>query len=259
VIRTDKIRCIIVEDEIPSAIELEYVLSQYSFIEIKGIAYDNVEALNLINNVPFDVAFLDINIPLGNGMELAKHIKENNNALNIIFVTAYNMHAIEAFEIQAFDYILKPFDEKRIAITIKHLKEKYINTNQAQNDMVDKISEMINNLNKVDKNLKRIPCEENGIIKLIDVNAIYYCYIEDEKTYVKTFDKSYLTNYILCRIETRTDFFRVHRGYLVNIDKIKELYSWFHGTYKLVINDFEKTEVPVSRSNVHKLKELLGI
>ena len=192
-------------------------------------------------------------------MELAKHIKENNREVAIVFVTAYNMHAIEAFEIQAFDYILKPLDEARIEITINRLKEKYINNNQYQNEMVDKVSQIINSLNKVDINLKRIPCVENGIIKLIDVNTIYYCYIEDEKTYVKTHDKSYSTNYILSKIETRTDFFRVHRSYLVNIDKIRELYSWFHGTYKLVINDIEKTEIPVSRNNVHKLKELLGI
>lgn len=255
----DKIKCIIVEDEIPSAIELKYLLSQFNFVEIIGIAYNNVEALDLINNVSFDVAFLDINIPLGSGMELAKHIKDENKALDIVFVTAYNMHAIEAFEIQAFDYILKPFDEKRIATTINRLKEKYIDNKQDQNDIVHKIGEIINNFNKVDINLKRIPCVENGIIKLIDVNNIYYCYIEDEKTYVKTYDKSYFTNYILCRIETKTNFLRVHRSYLVNIDKIKELYSWFHGTYKLVIDDVEKTEIPVSRSNVRKLKELLGI
>jgi two-component system response regulator LytT len=255
----DKIKCVIVEDEIPSAEELKYVLSQYSFLEIKGIAYDNTEALHLINNVPFDVAFLDINIPLGSGMDLAKHIKDDNRSLDIVFVTAYNMHAIEAFEIQAFDYILKPFDEKRIATTINRLKEKYINNTQIQNDMADKISEIINNFNKVDINLKRIPCEENGIIKLIDVDTICYCYIVNEKTYVKTYDKSYFTNYILSKIETKTNFLRVHRSYLVNIDKIKELYSWFDGTYKLVINDDEKTEIPVSRSNVRKLKELLGI
>lgn len=255
----DKIKCIIVEDEIPAAEELDYVLSQYKFLEIKGIAYDNAEAIDLINNVSFDVAFLDINIPLGNGMELAKQIKSRNNALDIIFVTAYNMHAIEAFEIQAFDYILKPFDEKRIETTINHLKEKYIDNKQDQNEMIDKISEMFNNLNKLDENLKRIPCEENGIIKLVDVSSIYYCYIENEKTYIKTFEKIYLTNYILSKIETRTNFLRVHRSYLVNIDKIKELYSWFHGTYKLVIDDFKKTEIPVSRSNVKKLKDLLGI
>ena len=139
------------------------------------------------------------------------------------------------------------------------LKEKYINNKQNQKDMVNKISEILDKFNYDEKNLKRIPCEENGIIKLVDVSNIYYCYIEDEKTYVKTFEKSYFTNYILCKIEAKTNFLRVHRSYLVNTDKIKELYSWFHGTYKLVIDDFEKTEIPVSRSNVKKLKELLGI
>ena len=172
--KVDKIKCIIVEDEMPSASELEYLLSQYNFIEVIGIAYDNIEAIDLINDVTFDVAFLDINIPLGNGMELARHIKDGNKAIDIVFVTAYNMHAIEAFEIQAFDYILKPFDEDRIATTINHLKEKYIANKQDQNDVVNIISELINNLNKVDINLKRIPCVENGIIKLIDVNTIYY-------------------------------------------------------------------------------------
>lgn len=254
----DKLICVIVEDEIPAAEELKYLLSQYKYIHVKKVAYDGKDGLEAIKDVHPDVVFMDINMPLQNGIELAKQVKNFDNSIDIIFVTAYEEHAIEAFEVNALDYILKPFDEKRINKTIERLvsKRKIISTEERLPDI---INEIINKIDKGEKLVKKIPCERRGKIILVDLKDVYFCYIEGEKTYVKTKDESFLVGCTLHQIEEKTNFFRAHRSYIVNIDNIKELYSWFNGTYKLVMNDMEKSEVPISRNNVKKLKELLGI
>lgn len=254
----DKLICVIVEDEIPAAEELKYLLSQYKSIHVKKVAYDGKEGLEAIKDINPDVVFMDINMPLQNGVELAKQVKSFDDSIDIIFVTAYEEHAIEAFEVNALDYILKPFDEKRINKTIERLinKRKIISKEERLPDI---INEIINKIDKGEKLVKKIPCERRGKIILVDLKDVYFCYIEGEKTYVKTKNESFLVGYTLHQIEEKTNFFRAHRSYLVNMDNIKELYSWFNGTYKLVMDDVEKSEVPISRNNVKKLKDLLGI
>ncbi|MDU1441908.1 MAG: response regulator [Clostridium cochlearium] len=107
-----KINCIIIEDEIPSADELNYILKNYNFINVVGIAQDAIKGLELIRKLNPQAVFLDINMPSKNGMDLAKEIKAFNENIEIIFITAYDEYAVKAFEIQALDYILKPFEEK---------------------------------------------------------------------------------------------------------------------------------------------------
>jgi two-component system response regulator LytT len=252
-------RCVIVEDEIPAVEELKYMLEQYDWIEIKGAAYDSEEGYRLIREVNPDVVFMDINMPGYSGMELAKKVKEYNENIEIVFVTAYEEHAVKAFEVEAVDYLLKPFDEKRMDITMKRLRENLNYKKSSDMDLSISLKEIIGRLDREKKNLRKIACEVNGKIVLIDCDEIFYCYIEDEKTYIKTREKSYLTNYTLAEIEERTEFFRSHRSYLVNIENIKELHPWFHGTYKLIMNDKEKSEIPLSRNNVKKLKDILGL
>lgn len=255
----NKMRCIIVEDEIPAAEELSYIISKHDSIEIEGIAHDGENGMKLIRDKKPDAVFMDINMPLQNGIKLATKVKELDSSIEIIFVTAYEEYAIKAFEVNALDYILKPFDEKRISITISRLEAKWKSKKKDSEELPNIINEIINKIDKEEKLVKKIPCERNGKIILVDTKDIYFCYIEDEKTYIKTKDDSFLVGYTLYQIEEKTNFFRAHRSYLVNMDNIKELYSWFNGTYKLVMNDLQKTEVPISRNNVKKLKELLGI
>lgn len=255
----NKMRCIIVEDEIPAADELSYIISKHDSIEVEGIAHDGENGMKLIRDKKPDAVFMDINMPLQNGIKLATKVKELDSSIEIIFVTAYEEYAIKAFEVNALDYILKPFDEKRISITISRLEAKWKSKKKDSEELPNIINEIINKIDKEEKLVKKIPCERNGKIILVDTKDIYFCYIEDEKTYIKTKDDSFLVGYTLYQIEEKTNFFRAHRSYLVNMDNIKELYSWFNGTYKLVMNDLQKTEVPISRNNVKKLKELLGI
>lgn len=255
----NKLRCVIVEDEIPAAEELNYIISQYDFVKVEGIAHDGERGMEIIKDKKPDAVFMDINMPLQNGIKLASLVKELDSSIEIIFVTAYEEYAIKAFEVDALDYILKPFEEKRIDVTINRLICKLKSRSIDNEKLPNIIHEIINKMDKEEKLVRKIPCERNGKIILVDVKDIYFCYIEDEKTYVKTKDDSHLVGYTLYQIEEKTNFFRAHRSYLVNMDNIKELYSWFNGTYKLVMNDTQKSEVPISRNNVRKLKELLGI
>jgi two-component system, LytTR family, response regulator LytT len=255
----EKLRCVIVEDEIPAADELKYIISQYDFIEIIAIAYDGEGGLNLIKKTNPDAVFMDINMPMQNGIELANNVKKFNRDINIIFVTAYEEYAVKAFEVDALDYILKPFDPQRIDKTVQRLLSKFKAKNMDEIKLPEVIKDILNKLDKEKSYIKRIPCELQGKIVLIDLDEVYYCYIDVDKTYVKVKNKKYVTNYTLREIENKTDFFRAHRSYLINLDKIKELFSWFNGTYKIILSDDDHSEIPISRNNVKKLKELIGI
>ncbi|TDT61892.1 LytR/AlgR family response regulator transcription factor [Fonticella tunisiensis] len=252
------VKCIIVEDEFPSEEELKYLLSQYDFLSIEGSAFDGNSGYEMVKKIVPDVVFLDINLPGMNGIELAKKIRDFNKNISIVFVTAYDEYALEAFELYAMDYVLKPYDERRIYNTIIRIKDR-LDNNVDQDNISDKIEKILVRLQKIDNTLKKIPCEYGGKTVLVDIKDVYYCFIEDEQIYVKLKNKKYYSNYALHEIEERTGLFRTHRSFLVNLDHVKELYPWFHGTYKLVMDDNEKSEIPVSRNNVKRMKEILGL
>ncbi|KOF55774.1 MULTISPECIES: LytR/AlgR family response regulator transcription factor [Clostridium] len=256
----NKIRCIVVEDEIPAMDELEFILNKYEDIQIINRFYDGKAAASFIKKEIPDVIFLDINIPVLNGMKLAKMIKEFNENIAIIFVTAYDKYAISAFELMALDYILKPFDENRIEKTIQRIR-RYMQLRENNiNNIENEIEQIIKKYNKNNiSNINKIPCINNSKIILIDTNDIFFCYIIDEKTCVKLDNKVYITTNSLSEIEEKTGFFRTHRSYLVNLNKVIEIYSWFNGTYKLIMNDNNKSEVPVSRAHVKEFKKVIHI
>lgn len=252
------ITCIIIEDEVPAIEELKYLLSKHENIKILGTALDGESGLQMAKKLLPDVVFLDINMPAKNGIEVSKELKEKYD-LDIVFITAYEEHAVKAFEIDVIDYVLKPFSEERINKTVTRLQDRFGFKKKNNEDLKKQVKNIIRELHATENTVRKIPCELNGKTILIDVKDICLCFTENEKTYVRTREKQFLTNYMLHELEEKTGFFRAHRSYIVNLNNIKELYPWFHGTYKLIINDDNKTEVPVSRSNVKKMKELLGL
>lgn len=252
----NKINCIIIEDEIPSADELNYILKNYNFINIVGIAHDGIKGLEIIKDLHPKGIFLDINIPSKDGINLAKEIKTWNKDIEIIFITAYDKYALKAFEINALDYILKPFEEDRISVAVNRLLE--VVEQKKSNEYLPKIlDEVLGKLQYEESSIEKIPCEHLGKIILVPISKIYFCYTEKNKVYVKTYNISYASNYTLNKLQKKTKFFRAHRSYLVNLDNIKELFSWFNGTYKFVMDDDKNTEVPISRGNVKHLKDIL--
>lgn len=174
----NKINCIIIEDEIPSADELNYILKNYNFINVIGIAQDAIKGLELIKKLSPQAVFLDINMSSKNGMDLAKEIKAFNENIEIIFITAYDEYAVKAFEIQALDYILKPFEEKRINIAINRLLEVVEQKNPDEHipEILDKL---LNKLQLQENSMKKIPCEYCG--KIILIPLIKFIFVIQKK------------------------------------------------------------------------------
>lgn len=249
---------VIIEDEIISAHELEYILHKYPSIIVKGLAYNCTDGYKLIDEAKPDVVFTDINMPQCSGVELAEKIKFYYKNTYIVFVTAYNEYAVKAFEVGAIDYILKPYDEKRIQLTIERLLKKKLYYNYSDFPLSYTIESILSSVGK-EKKCDKLCALSHGKTMLININEAYYCFAENEKNYIKTKNKKYITNNTLSEIEAKTNFFRCHKSFLVNIDNVKELFPWFNGTYKLIMKDDESSEITVSRNNVKKLKELLEL
>jgi two-component system, LytTR family, response regulator len=239
-------RAIIVEDEFLARDELKYFIENYSNIEIKGEFEDGIEVLKFIQNNQVEIIFLDINIPSLDGVLLAKSISKFSRKPYIVFITAYKEHAAEAFEIEAFDYILKPYSESRIISMLKKLE----NSNNHEENNVNKNS--ISN---------KINLWKNEKIIVVDMDDIYYCAASERITHVFTKNDEYSVNLSVSEFYDRLPkdkFFRCHRSYIVSINKIREIIPWFNNTYNLKLQDIDY-EVPVSRSNIKEFKQIMNI
>lgn len=153
------------------------------------------------------------------------------------------------------DYILKPLDEERFKDTIERIRDF---KQKQRDDYFNKKIEntVINILHKYDK---KIPCEKNEKIILIGLDEIIFFYIEGDETFVKTNTDKYVTKFTLNELELKTDFLRTHRSFLVNPNKVNEIHPWFNGTYKLIMDDIQKSEVPVSRSKTKTIRDYYNL
>lgn len=254
-------RAIIVEDEVPAREELEYLIEVYSEIEVTHFFNDGLDVLKFLQEHETDVIFLDINIPSLNGMLLASTISKFTKRPYIVFTTAYKEHAAQAFELEAFDYILKPYDEKRIAAMLSRLEsafkrdqaetmlpEKQLNSQGLQREIPSKASSRIN-LKKNDK------------IIVTDANDIYYAIASEKVTLVYTHQEEYTMPMSITEFDSLLPedlFFRCHRSYTVNLTKIREIVPWFNQTYMLRLKDLT-VEIPVSRSKVKEFRQIMHL
>jgi len=251
------IRVIIVDDEQPAIEELSYILSKYDEIDVVGKYNDAIQALEDIKICQPDVVFLDISMPEIDGFMLAQQIIKLNSNINIIFATAYNEYAVKAFEINAVDYILKPLEDERLNITISKIKDRVNNDVKQKNKNIEKVIDGSTNKLKV----KKIPVWKGERIVLIDPNGILYCNVENSDTYIVTDNQSYHTTDTLCKLEKTLEyynFFRCHRSYLINLEKIDEIIPWFNKTYAVKLNNCEK-EIPISRRQSSQFKKLFNL
>lgn len=258
------LRALLVDDESPARKELRYLLQDYPDLQIIGEAANAIEALELINNLDYSVVFLDIDMPGLKGIDLAKQIGEKENPPAIIFITAHEEFAVEAFCVNALDYLLKPINPKRLDQAIKKLISYTSQTAQnggesSSNSTSSNGKSSSGNGNRL---LEVLPAEQRGKTILLRPEEIIYIYTDKDNVFAKTQKESYLTRFTLRELEARLNpslFFRTHRCYLVNIKRMRELIPYFNGTYSIVVDDNERSEVPVSRTQSRKLKEILGI
>lgn len=247
-----KLKALIVDDEYPARYALRCLLSDFEGIEILGEAANGQEALALVKALDYHVLFLDVSMPGMTGLELGAAVQELSKPPKIVYVTAYDGFAYQAFEVNAVDYLLKPVEPKRLKKAIDKLtivcRE---NTDQEDVDLqpVPQI--------KID----RLPAEKQGKTILVPESDILYAFTEQDCVCVKTYHDKLTTRFTLKELEARLNpqiFFRTHRCYLVNLHKVKEIVPFFNGTYNLVVEDEKQGEVPVSRAQAKKLRKILG-
>lgn len=260
-----KLKALIVDDEYPARQELRYALSNFPNIEIVGEATSAQEALALIKALDYQVLFLDISMPGMTGLELATALQELPRQPYIIFVTAYDEYAVQAFEVNAVDYLLKPVEtgrlKKAIDKVLRLTQESAEAAGEGQNmeaagAPATPAREQMGQI-KID----RIPAEKQGKTVLVAESDIFYAFTEQDYIYIKTYADKLFTRFTLKELEARLNpavFFRTHRCYLVNLHKVKEIVPFFNGTYNLVVDDKENSEVPVSRAQAKKLRKILG-
>lgn len=239
-------KAIIVEDEFLAREELKYFIKNYSSIDVIDEFEDGIEVLKFIQKNEVDVIFLDINIPSLDGVLLAKNISKFSKKPYIVFITALKEHAVEAFEIEAFDYILKPYHETRIIAMLKKLEASF--------------NEQKSSMHKTSVSNK-INLWKNEKIIVVNMDDIYYCVARERITSVFTRNEEYSVSLSITEFYNslpKDKFFRCHRSYIVNISKIKEIIPWFNNTYNLRLQDIDY-EVPVSRSNIKEFKQIMNI
>ncbi len=264
-----KLKALIIDDEYPARQELRYALGNFDSIEIVGEAANAQEALALIKALDYQVLFLDISMPGMSGLELGATIQELPNRPYIIFVTAFDEYALSAFDVNAIDYILKPIEPKRLKKAIdkvikltresKGASEESLRSHEGQDARAGETSSEHKERGPI--KIDRIPAEIQGKTILVSESDIFYAYTEQDNIYIKTFNEKLFTRFTLKELEARLNpqvFFRTHRCYLVNLNKVKEIVPFFNGTYNLVVEDKERSEVPVSRAQAKKLRVILG-
>jgi DNA-binding LytR/AlgR family response regulator len=240
-----KIRTMIVDDEAPICDELEYLLKGEDDIAIVGKFSNSLEALETIRQKPCDLVLLDIKMPGLTGLEFARMLSYQLQPPLIIFITAFAEHALEAFATPAIGYITKPVTYANLAQALEKIRAIAKRSAAVEKPALTKICVL--------QGSKIIPLDKQDIVLV---------YVKDKDVYVRTQAGEYaiaLTMQEIEKILSEQNFLRVHRQYLVNLDKVSEIIPWFHGSYLLRMTDSRSEEVPVSRNKIKELKSIMGL
>ncbi len=238
-------RALVVEDEAPALEELRYGIREAEpQADVDGAA-SAVEALRLLKQHRYDAVFVDVQMPGVSGLELVELMSGLAERPPVVFVTAYDEHAIRAFELRATDYVLKPVSADRLRETLDRLRG------------AGRASAL-----EAPQLLDRLAVEEAGRTKLVDLPDIRYADARDNIVYVHTRDREYPTRFSLNYLEQRLPhppFLRIRRSCIANMRNVVEITPHFNGMYLLRLNDDARSELTVSRGRVRDLRTLLGL
>jgi len=240
-----QVKTVIVDDEQPICDEVEYLLKDHSDVEVAATFNNSQQAFVYISQNHCDLVFLDIQMPGMSGLELAQQLGMLRTPPLVVFLTAFQEHALEAFNTPAVGYITKPITEEKLAKVLAKVRHLLLGREQPEKVPVNKIC--------VTHNGKLIPLDKTDIV---------LAYVKDKDVFVRTKNAEFTAALTLQELESllgEQQFMRVHRQYIVNLDKITEIIPWFHGSYLLRMGDFKTEEVPVSRNKVRFLKSAMGI
>src|SRR5436853_2400825 len=257
------LNAVIIDDEQLARDELNFLLKSVDDVQVVAQGKNGVEGVNLIREHSPDLVFLDVQMPGLDGFGVIKKLLDKKVPLpKIVFATAFDQYAVKAFEVNAVDYLLKPFDKKRVAQSVQRAREK-LETAGTSSDKLDTLVRMLES-QKIPA--AKILLKAAGRLFLVDQKDICYASIEDGVISVVTAGGARLEGQSNCRpleellasLESKL-FWRAHRSYLVNINRIREVVPWFKSSYQLRMDDKKQTEIPVSRAQTKRLRELFGL
>jgi len=261
------LRVLVVDDEQLAREELCYQLEQIDGIQVVAQASNGIEAIGAVEQHEPDLVFLDIQMPGLGGFEVARRLLlHEEEAPALVFVTAFDQHAIEAFEVNAVDYLLKPVESGRLEQALQRARRRVDADRPGPavpaptNDQLEQIVKMMAG-RQTRRDQVAIRVGERFV--LVQAEEIIYASLADESINIVTGQVAGTSNYrTLDDLQARLDpdvFWRVHRSHLVNINKIKEIVPWFSRNYILRMKDAKGTEIPVSRAQTKRLRDYLKL
>jgi len=258
------LRAVVVDDEQLAREELCFQLEQVGGVEIIGQASDGVKALQMVGEIKPDVVFLDVQMPGLTGFEVARRLLLVDAPPSVVFVTAFDQYAIDAFTVNAVDYVLKPVDAKRLEQTLDRLRQRAIPQPTAQMPLSpEDLERVIEAVQARQGRRDQIAIRVGERFILVQADEVVHASLIDDSIVVATQHMSGTSNYrTLDELQARLDpgvFWRVHRSHLVNITKIKEIVPWFSRNFLLKMKDAKTTEIPVSRAQTKRLREYLQL
>jgi two-component system LytT family response regulator/two-component system response regulator LytT len=256
---TMELRAVVVDDEQPAREELLYLLGQIRDVRVVGQADNGIDALDLVQSLEPHIVFLDVQMPGLTGFEVARLLIERETTSHFVFVTAYDQYAIDAFEVNAVDYMLKPVEQGRLEQAVQRVRRR-VSQHQPADDRLERLMHMMDERRQ---RRGQLAVRLGERVMLVQVDDIIYASVDGDTIQVVTSQLSGSCNYrTLDELQSRLDpdmFWRVHRSHLVNINKIKEIVPWFSRNYVLRMKDAKATEIPVSRSQTKRLREYLKL
>jgi two-component system, LytTR family, response regulator len=260
---TMSLSAVIVDDEQLARDELAFLLKSVDDVNVVAQGKNGVEAVNLIREHNPDLVFLDVQMPGLDGFGVIKKLLDKKVPLpKIVFATAFDQYAVKAFEVNAVDYLLKPFDKKRVAQSVQRARAKSDSSAASS----DKLETLVRMLESQKSQTSKILLKSTGRLFLVNQKDICFASIEEGVITVVTSGANGMEGQSNCRtleelLESLDSnlFWRAHRSYLVNINRIKEVVPWFKSSYQLRMDDKRQTEIPVSRAQTKRLRELFGL
>jgi two-component system response regulator LytT len=262
--QTDTLRMVVVDDEQLAREELCFLVGSMGGVEIVGQAGNGIEALRVIEEHAPDVVMLDVQMPGLTGFEVARRLLQAGYDSHVVFVTAYDRHAIEAFDVNAVDYLLKPVELNRLGMALDRVRRRLQSERMANQPRVEELDKLLMALSERRQDRReQLAIKVGDRFMLIQAEELIHASVEDDVITVVTNSLSGTSNYrTLDELQNRLDpavFWRVHRSHLVNINKIKEIVPWFSRNFLLRMRDGKGTEIPVSRSQTRRLREYLKL
>jgi len=251
---------VIIDDEQLARDELQFLLKAVGDVNVVGEASNGLDAVNLIKERAPDLVFLDVQMPGLDGFAVIKRLIDKHIPLpQFIFATAFDQYAVRAFEVNAVDYLLKPFDKNRVSQAVQKARERIEGSTPST-----KLETLVKMLEaQKPQATSKVLIKSAGRLFLVDQKDICFASIEDGVITVVTPNMEGQSNCrtleeLLAALDQNL-FWRAHRSYLVNINRIKEVVPWFKSSYQLRMGDKNQTEVPVSRAQTRRLRELFGL